>query len=154
MLLTSKIFWRARDHSKMFPKLSRTSFSGIIYFSGIFEVSPIAWWKCRLDIFFLIGLDNIQNKLSSDYSLNIPFCIALSILLVNHFLGRNPYEFSIFERSNCTLLLTRLQEKKFGDVLLLKIARKCEIFLRNIDGFSISIYYIGWTLTVFRPPPS
>ena len=38
--------------------------------SQILQCSPIAQWNCKLDIKFLIDLDNIYNKLSSDYSLN------------------------------------------------------------------------------------
>ena len=41
--------------------------------SGILKVSSIARWKSRKGIMFLIDLESIQHKLSSDYSLDICF---------------------------------------------------------------------------------
>ena len=69
---------------------------------------------------FLVDLESIQHKLSSNYSLNICFSRRT-----------NPYKMSIFQRSvtcsffrNCTHILTRTQGKKFEDMFLVKIASK------------------------------
>ena len=42
-------------------------------FSGIFKGSSIVRWKGRKGIVFLVDLESIQHRLSSDYSLNICF---------------------------------------------------------------------------------
>ena len=73
---------------------------------------------------FLIDLESIQHKLSSDYSLIIyisraVFSISIRFLYIHHFLRANPYKMSIFQRSvtssffsrNCTHILTRTQGK-------------------------------------------
>ena len=43
------------------------------HYSEILKVSSIARWKGRLGITFLIDLENIQHKISSEYSSNIYF---------------------------------------------------------------------------------
>ena len=51
-------------------------------------------------IYFLIDLDSIHNKVSSDYSLKI--CVSRAVfpmLIVNDFHSTNPYKMSISERS-------------------------------------------------------
>ena len=52
---------------------------------------------------FLIDLDSIHNKLSSDYRLKMfltPFSLLVfPILIVNRFFSTNPYKMSSFERS-------------------------------------------------------
>ena len=58
--------------------------------------------------------------------------VVFPILMVHHFLRKNPYKMSIFQRSvtcsfffwNCTHILTRTQGKKFEDMFLVKIASK------------------------------
>ena len=60
--------------------------------------------------------------------------------MVHHFLYRNPYKMSIFERSvpcsflfrNCTHILTGTQEEKFEDMFLVKTASK-GTSLRNTE---------------------
>ena len=47
----------------------------------------------------MIDLDNIHNKLSSDYSLNMCFFAIFPILMVNHFLRAKPLQNVHFERS-------------------------------------------------------
>ena len=43
------------------------------HYSEILKVSSIARWKSRKGIIFSIDLENIQHRLSSDYSLDIYF---------------------------------------------------------------------------------
>ena len=45
------------------------------HYSGILKVSLIARWKGRQGTIFLVDLESIQHKLSSDYSLNIYFSL-------------------------------------------------------------------------------
>ena len=48
---------------------------------------------------FLIDLENIQHKLSSDYSSLKGSRAVFPVLMVHHFLRTNPHKMSIFERS-------------------------------------------------------
>ena len=48
---------------------------------------------------FLIDLESIQHKLSSDYSLNIYFPRRFPCIDGPSFLRTNPYKMSIFQRS-------------------------------------------------------
>ena len=85
---------------------------------------------------FLIDLESIQHKLSSDYGLNICMLLAPFFLyfVVHHFLPTNSYKMSSFERSvicsffyelySQDILLTRTQGKKFEDMFLVKIGNK------------------------------
>ena len=76
---------------------------------------------------FLIDLESIQHKLSSDYSLTICFS--------RRFLHIDGPSFSTYKRlrkvgnmqfffRNCTHMLARTQEKKFEDMICVKIASK------------------------------
>ena len=83
---------------------------------------------------FLIDLESIHNKLSSDYSLNICFSRRFPCTDGQSF---SQYKLSIFEKlvtcrsfANCTHLLTRTQEKKSEEMFLVKIENK---------GFTLSI---------------
>ena len=57
--------------------------------------------------------------------------IVFPILIVHHFLCRNPHKMSIVERSiacsffrNCNDIMTRTHSKMFEDTFLVKIANK------------------------------
>ena len=77
---------------------------------------------------FLIDLESIQHRLSSNYSLNMCFSRRFPYIDGPSFFRTNPNEMSIFERSfalfsrNCAHILTRTQGEKFEDIFLVKIA--------------------------------
>ena len=81
---------------------------------------------------FLIDLESIQHKLSSDYSLNVYFSRRFPCIDGPSFSPYKPYKMSSFQRSvicsfffrNCTQILTRTQGKKFEDMCFVKIASK------------------------------
>ena len=81
---------------------------------------------------FLIDLESIQHKLSSDYSLNICFSRRFPHIdgpLVSPYKPLQNVDFlkvgnmQFFFR-DCTHILTRTQAKKFEDTFLVKIASK------------------------------
>ena len=67
------------------------------HYSGILKVS--CSMESRQGIIFLIDLESIQHKLSSDYSLNIYFSRRFPYIDSHHFLRTNPYKILIFRRS-------------------------------------------------------
>ena len=83
-------------------------------------------------IIFLIDLESIQHKVSSDYSLNIYLSRCFPYIDGPSFSPYKPLQnvdfskvgnIKIFSR-NCTHILTRTQGKKFEDMFLVKIASK------------------------------
>ena len=89
------------------------------HYSGILKVSSIARWKSRNGIIFLIDLESIQHKLSSDYSLDICFSCRFPYIDGPSFSPYKPLQnvdFSTvgnmqFFFRNCTHILTRTQGK-------------------------------------------
>ena len=81
---------------------------------------------------FLIDLESIQHKLSSDYSLNIYLSRRFPYMEGSSFSPYKPLQnvdcskvgnMQLFLR-NCTHILTRTHGKKFEDMFLFKIASK------------------------------
>ena len=81
---------------------------------------------------FLIDLENIQHKISSEYSSNIYFSRRFPYIDGPSFSPYKPLQdvdfpkvgnIKIFFR-NCTHILTRTQGEKFEDMFLVKIASR------------------------------
>ena len=104
-------------------------------------------------IIFLIDLESIQHKLSSDYSLNIYFSRRFPYNDGPSFSPYKPLQNVDFSKvgnmqfsfRNCTHILTRTQGKKFGDMLLDKLASKgtslCLFDCRVIRQYTKYIMY-------------
>ena len=93
---------------------------------------------------FLIDLENIQHKLSSDYSLNIYFSRLFPYIDGPSFSPYIPLQNVDFSKvgnlqccffKNCTHILTRTQGKKFEDMFLVKIASKGTSLMKHFLHF-------------------
>ena len=81
---------------------------------------------------FLIDLESIQHKLSSDYSLDIYFSRCFPYINGPSFSPYKPLQNVDFSKvgnmqvffMNCTHILTRTQGEKSEDMFLVKIASK------------------------------
>ena len=86
---------------------------------------------------FLIDLESIQHKLSSDYSLNIYFSQRFPYIDGPPFSPYKPLQNVYFSKvdnmqlffRNCTHILTRTQGNKFEDMFLVKKASKGTSFI-------------------------
>ena len=107
----------------------------------------------RLGVTFLIDLENIQHKISSEYSSNIYFSRRFPYIDGPSFSPYKPLQnvdfskvgnIKIFFR-NCTHILTRTQREKSEDMFLVKIASKgtslrCLLSQENLNSMFSASY--------------
>ena len=123
----------------------------------ILKVSSIARWKSRKRYNFLIDLESIQHKLSSDYSLDIYFSRRFPYIDGPSFSPYKPLQNVNFSKVNNMQCFQELYShigkdsgEKFEDMFLVKIASKrTSITLRKV----IQKKHEGGCSNPLPPPP-